>query len=590
MPKDKRKLAAIMFVDIVGYSRMMASNEQRTLELLKDFENICSPIISDNEGYIIKKVGDELFCEFSSAKEAVDCALAIQKAIQPYNDSRPKDFKLQVRIGIHIGDVVRREDGDIHGDGVNVASRIQPFANPGGICVSNAVRDTISSHPDYNIISEGQQELKNIIEKHTLYKVETGFEEKNIDKKKSNNKSSIFLIILGLCLFTALFFVFGWNLLKINNQTETPITKKELDAEKTRILVPHLGSRNEIAPLLNEDKVKSLLIRKHGTGSENPSDYTLTPFSLEEQKELYDELITKINTTFFPENIIYTSGDIEKAFERKAQMPPDFTTFPSMLEEQLLPDSARQILFEPFNYFIPDTLNKIIEIVGDNEYANHLIFIINGYNISPSLGYIEKAAYLDVLYKKVYDIYRDEKGKTVSSINKSSTFQAIYTNQKRFIPDIIDLINKLNQKYSFDEFIAEIESVNKDKIFIKMQSDRPLLKNTELYVMREYIYQDSISIQNRMDHINNFLECCNDSPNDADCLNKHAIASWNQKEYDNLINNKHHLQSGQGSQQMGIDKIILIEDVYDSIAVGIVIQNKNTCVKLLPGDLLKLNK
>jgi len=173
--KDKRKLAAIMFADVVGYSRMMASNEERTLELLKDFENICSPIISDNEGMIIKKVGDELFCEFSSAKQAVDSSLAIQKAIQPYNDSRPKDFKLQVRIGIHVGDIVLR-DGDVFGDGVNVASRIQPFASPGGICISSAVKEAVSSHPNYNIKSEGQQELKNIIAKHTLYKVETGFE------------------------------------------------------------------------------------------------------------------------------------------------------------------------------------------------------------------------------------------------------------------------------------------------------------------------------------------------------------------------------------------------------------------------------
>ena len=173
--KDKRKLAAIMFADVVGYSRMMASNEERTLELLKDFENICSPIISDNEGMIIKKVGDELFCEFSSAKQAVDCALAIQEAIQPYNDSRPKDFKLQVRIGIHVGDIVLR-DGDVFGDGVNVASRIQPFSSPGGICISSAVKEAVSSHPNYNIKSEGQQELKNIIAKHTLYKVETGFE------------------------------------------------------------------------------------------------------------------------------------------------------------------------------------------------------------------------------------------------------------------------------------------------------------------------------------------------------------------------------------------------------------------------------
>ena len=203
--KDKRKLAAIMFADVVGYSRMMASNEERTLELLKDFENICSPIISKHNGEIIKKVGDELFCEFSSAKQAVDSALEIQEAIQPYNDSRPKDFKLQVRIGIHVGDIVLR-DGDVFGDGVNVASRIQPFANPGGICVSNAVRDAISSHPSYNIKSEGQQELKNIIEKHTLYKVETGFEtiepsgsKEHTALKKTQTKKISLSILFLLC-------------------------------------------------------------------------------------------------------------------------------------------------------------------------------------------------------------------------------------------------------------------------------------------------------------------------------------------------------------------------------------------------------
>ena len=163
--KDKRKLAAIMFADVVGYSRMMASNEERTLELLKDFENICSPIISKHEGEIIKKVGDELFCEFSSAKQAVDSALAIQNAIQPYNDSRPKDFKLQVRIGIHIGDIVIR-DGDVFGDGVNGASRIQPFASPGGICISSAVKEVITPIKDESFVAveSSKEEVKEEVE------------------------------------------------------------------------------------------------------------------------------------------------------------------------------------------------------------------------------------------------------------------------------------------------------------------------------------------------------------------------------------------------------------------------------------------
>ena len=217
--KDKRKLAAIMFADVVGYSRMMASNEERTLELLKDFENICSPIISKHDGEIIKKIGDELFCEFSSAKQAVDCALSIQETIQPYNDSRPKDFKLQVRIGIHVGDIVL-SDGDVYGDGVNVASRIQPFANPGGICISNAVKEAVSSHPNYNIISEGQQELKNILEKHTLYRVETGYEivDKNRKKdkpkeEKKNKWIKRFLLFVGFIIIMNLLMWFvTWNI------------------------------------------------------------------------------------------------------------------------------------------------------------------------------------------------------------------------------------------------------------------------------------------------------------------------------------------------------------------------------------------
>jgi len=246
--KDKRKLAAILFADVVGYSRMMANNEERTLELLKDFDNICSPIISDNEGNIIKKVGDELFCEFSSAKQAVDCSLNIQKAIQPYNDSRPKDFKLQVRIGIHVGDIVLR-DGDVFGDGVNVASRIQPFSNPGGICISNAVKESISSHPNYKIISEGQQELKNIIEKHTLYRVETGYEildtNRKIDKPrvdKENKWIKRFFMFIGFIIIMNLLASFVmWNLsniFKIEQSTAfftLGMTKEEFNRKNPNI-------------------------------------------------------------------------------------------------------------------------------------------------------------------------------------------------------------------------------------------------------------------------------------------------------------------------------------------------------------------
>ena len=134
MPQaEERKLAAIMFADIVGYSRMMSLDEDRTISIKDDFEKISLPITTSFKGKIIKKVGDEIFCEFSSAKNAVDAALEIQKSLSKYNESQSKDFKLLARIGVHIGDIVVGDDNDIHGDGVNVTSRITPFANPGGV-------------------------------------------------------------------------------------------------------------------------------------------------------------------------------------------------------------------------------------------------------------------------------------------------------------------------------------------------------------------------------------------------------------------------------------------------------------------------
>ena len=244
-----------MFADVVGYSRMMASNEERTLELLKDFENICSPIISKHEGEIIKKVGDELFCEFSSAKQAVDSALAIQESIHPYNDSRPKDFKLQVRIGIHVGDIVIRDE-DVFGDGVNVASRIQPFASPGGICVSNAVRDALSSHPNYDIQSEGKQELKNIIEKYTLYSVKTGFEDKTIIKKYKKSKKTVpvLLCIVAVCIAGILFFGDSMNIWNLEVNKMFPTSEK--------VLIHITSLPGDIDKYMGEDHYKDIKGRK----------------------------------------------------------------------------------------------------------------------------------------------------------------------------------------------------------------------------------------------------------------------------------------------------------------------------------------
>ena len=205
-----RKLTAIMFADIVSYSRMMGANEEEALKLLSDFDSLSIPIVEKFNGTLIKKNGDEIFCEFSSAKNAVDASVEIQNELAAYNDSRPKDFKLEVRIGVHIGDVVKK-DGDIFGDGVNVAARIQPLAAPGGVCISGAVSEALSSHPGYDIVSKGKQELKHIVQQHSIFDLKTGHERNIIIP---SNGKRIFvkpIIVIPIFAILAIAMYFGYN-------------------------------------------------------------------------------------------------------------------------------------------------------------------------------------------------------------------------------------------------------------------------------------------------------------------------------------------------------------------------------------------
>ena len=151
---QQRKLAAIMFTDIVGYSALMGRDEEKAIQLLHKNRDLLKPLIKEHRGDWLKEIGDGTLSSFTSAVEAVKCALDIQKIL--------KDEPEQIlRIGIHIGDVVF-EEGDVFGDGVNVASRIGPLAEPGGICVSERVFDDIRNQVDIQTRPLGQKNLKGI--------------------------------------------------------------------------------------------------------------------------------------------------------------------------------------------------------------------------------------------------------------------------------------------------------------------------------------------------------------------------------------------------------------------------------------------
>src|SRR5919204_1535456 len=167
---EQRKLAAIMFTDMVGYSALSQSDEKLAQELLEEHREILREIFPRFNGIEIKTIGDAFLVEFGSALEAAQCAIAIQRTLAHRDADAPAERQIEVRIGIHIGDVVRRA-GDVYGDGVNIASRIEQLANAGGICVSMDVERQIRNALEARFEKLAPTELKNISVPMDLFRI-----------------------------------------------------------------------------------------------------------------------------------------------------------------------------------------------------------------------------------------------------------------------------------------------------------------------------------------------------------------------------------------------------------------------------------
>ena len=165
----KRKIAVILAADIAGYSRLIAEDEEETLRRFEGYRTVFSEFVDRGGGRIFNTAGDAILAEFQSAVEAVRCAVDVQESLKARNLAYPPSRHMNFRIGITIGDVVEREGGDLLGDGVNIAARLESVAPPGGICVSRSVHEAVASKMALRFSDAGPQALKNIPERVHAY-------------------------------------------------------------------------------------------------------------------------------------------------------------------------------------------------------------------------------------------------------------------------------------------------------------------------------------------------------------------------------------------------------------------------------------
>jgi adenylate cyclase len=172
-PSRKRKLTAILHADVVGFSRLMGQDEAGTHEALGELRQAVDPLIAMHGGRIVGTAGDSLLAEFASVVDAVNCAVEMQRASRGINDPLPPQRRLELRIGVNLGDVIIDGD-DIFGDGVNIAARLETLAKPGTVCISQTVYDQVKNKLDLDYRPLGSHRVKNIAEPVRAYAVGVG--------------------------------------------------------------------------------------------------------------------------------------------------------------------------------------------------------------------------------------------------------------------------------------------------------------------------------------------------------------------------------------------------------------------------------
>jgi adenylate cyclase len=223
---ETRKIAAILVADVVGYSRLAGADEDRTLSRLRGLRSdLIDPAIAAHHGRIVKRTGDGSLIEFRTVVDAVRCAIEVQNGLIERNAGLPPERRIEFRVGIHLGDVVEEADGDLMGDGVNIAARLEGIAAPGAICLSEDAYRQVSGRLDMAVTDLGPTQLKNIERSIRVYSLQVGVPAQakpatEAEPPEPKKRSSLAPLAAGIAALVVLVAAGAWYLLGANRTAE----------------------------------------------------------------------------------------------------------------------------------------------------------------------------------------------------------------------------------------------------------------------------------------------------------------------------------------------------------------------------------
>src|SRR5476651_787051 len=214
---ETRKIAAILCADVVGFSRLAGADEDRILARLRALRSdLIDPTIAVHHGRVVKRTGDGALVEFRSVVDAVRCAIEIQNAMVERNAGVPEDRRIDFRIGIHLGDVVEESDGDLMGDGINIAARLEGIAKPGMICLSEQAYWQVKGRLDLAVTDLGPKQLKNIAEPVRAYSLQVGDPARVKPAPPSKKRSASAPLVAGIVVLLFVLAAGCWHVFVAN--------------------------------------------------------------------------------------------------------------------------------------------------------------------------------------------------------------------------------------------------------------------------------------------------------------------------------------------------------------------------------------